>query len=83
MMVVTSFYLGSLTSHVTGCISLVALLVMLMDMLIFSGHVTGHVVLITADEDLKNTYSSAPGLVVLVVCCGNIISHRIWRMKLL
>ena len=53
-MVVTLFYLGSLISHITGHIPLVILLVML-DVLIFSGHITGCVVLITvkADEDLN------------------------------
>ena len=66
MMVVMLFYLGSLISHVTGCISLVTL----WDMLIFSGSITGHVVLITvkADEDL-NKY---------VLECSR-LGHMLWK----
>ena len=64
------FYLGSLISHITGHISLVALLVVLWDMLIFSGHVTGCVVPITvkADEDL-NKY---------VLECSR-LGHMLWK----
>ena len=69
-MVVASFYLGSLTSRITGHISLVTLLITLLDMLIFSGHITGCVVLITvkADEDL-NKY---------ILKCSR-LGHTLWK----
>ena len=54
-MVVMLLYSGHFTSHVTGCMLLVAALVVLLYMLTFPGHVTGCVVLfaVKADEDLS------------------------------